>query len=331
MKNDHFYAVRRQDYLDEESYANTLTQIAADKANFQAALTIPDATPHGLVTARMMIASYDWFVFQLKFTAGEPVEMLANLLDGVIVSFEDYARELKSAPNPYERAAFNLADSIDDYVDYLNLLSALVLLRRSDLLPRAAGLLEGTIVGGQDVIVEDILKFFITGRPAPDESYWGKPYQILIDAIDAESRKEAARKMTQYVKKWYPAMKGQASFWGKHEQIVPEFTPYSGYWAMCAAAFTYLYDIDDTGYCDELVYPKDLVSYARSLPGNPGATPFQLLQLRVVAGNPCTRTGFWLTPARANSRAAFTKGDIMPDVENSDYGITIWQWAERQE
>ena len=317
--------------MSSESFANTLLKIADDKNRFLLGLGNTDTSAHSRVTARMMIASYDWFVFQLKFTAGIPVEELANLLDGVLVSFEDYARELKFAPNPYERAAFNLADSIDDYVDYLNLLSALVLLRRSDLLPRAAGLLEGTIVGGQDVIVEDILKFFITGRPAPDESYWGKPYQILIDAIDAESKKEAARKMTQYVKKWYRAMKGQASFWGKHEQIVPEFTPYSGYWAMCAAAFTYLYDIDDTGCCDELVYPKDLVSYARSLPVDAGATPFQLLQLRVVAGNPCTRTGFWLTPARANSRAAFTRGDIMPAVENSDYGITIWQWAESQE
>lgn len=37
---------------------------------------------------------------------------------------------------------------------------------------------------------------------------------------------------------------------------------------MCAAAFTYLYDIDDASYRAETVYPKDLVDYARGMPGS---------------------------------------------------------------
>ena len=251
-------------HLDIQSYTNTLIQIADDKKRFLNTLANSEATMHSRVTARMMIASYDWFVFQLNFTAGMPAEALASSLDGVILSFEAHAKELRLSSNPYSRAAFNLADSIDEYVDYLNFLSALVLLKRTDLLPRAAGLLAETIVDGQDAIVEDLLKFFIADRPAPDTSYWRKPYQILIDAIDAESKTGAARKMQQYVKKWYPAMKGQASFWEKHKQIVPEFSPYCGYWAMCAAAFTYLYALDDSSYRDELVYPRSLIDYARS-------------------------------------------------------------------
>ena len=35
------------------------------------------------------------------------------------------------------------------------------------------------------------------------------------------------------------------------------------YWAPID---TYLYDIDDSAYRDELVYPKDLVDYARKSP-----------------------------------------------------------------
>ncbi|KQW89061.1 hypothetical protein ASC94_21585 [Massilia sp. Root418] len=61
-------------------------------------------------------------------------------------------------------------------------------------------------------------------------------------------------------------MKGLAHFWGKHERMKPEYSSYVGYWAFCAAAFTYLYDLDDSTYRDELVYPKDLVDYARSVP-----------------------------------------------------------------
>jgi hypothetical protein len=99
---------------------------------------------------------------------------------------------------------------------------------------------------------------------------------------------------------------------------------------MCAGAFTYLNAIDDSSYRDEVVYPRDLVDYACSLKNDLNAEQAELQQLRVVAGNPCIRAGFWLTPARAGSRTQFSEGEMMPAVENADYGITIWQWADRQ-
>jgi hypothetical protein len=49
--------------------------------------------------------------------------------------------------------------------------------------------------------------------------------------------------------------------------------------------------------------------------------------LRCPAGQPCPREGFWVTPAKTNSRRYFHAGEVMPDV-GSDYGATIWQWDE---
>jgi hypothetical protein len=46
--------------------------------------------------------------------------------------------------------------------------------------------------------------------------------------------------------------------------------------------------------------------------------------MRVAAGRPCPETGFYFTPARADSRKLFKEGDVMPDV-GADYGATIWQ------
>ncbi|MFN3298058.1 MAG: hypothetical protein ACK42S_15365, partial [Caldimonas sp.] len=43
------------------------------------------------------------------------------------------------------------------------------------------------------------------------------------------------------------------------------------------------------------------------------------------AGSPCPRTGWWFTPAKANSRRHFQAGQIMPDL-HADWGLTIWQW-----
>lgn len=49
------------------------------------------------------------------------------------------------------------------------------------------------------------------------------------------------------------------------------------------------------------------------------------------AGQPCPRTGWWFTPAKATGRRRFFKqGEVMPDFP-SDRGQVIWQWDERQE
>jgi hypothetical protein len=59
------------------------------------------------------------------------------------------------------------------------------------------------------------------------------------------------------------------------------------------------------------------------------ATPAVALGLRVAAGQPCPREGFWVTPAKTNSRRLFKAGEVMPDV-GGDYGATIWQWDDKQ-
>jgi hypothetical protein len=51
--------------------------------------------------------------------------------------------------------------------------------------------------------------------------------------------------------------------------------------------------------------------------------------MRCPAGDPCPRTGFWFTPARANSRQRFEQGQSMPEA-GSGYGTTIWQWDAQQ-
>ena len=328
--HDQIEEIRRQQFIDSTSYTHTLIENNEGIKQFHDGLADVDLTTDGLVTSYDMLASYKLWNFQIMFTAGTPLVDLAASLDELVAAYENYACTLKKSDNIYSQAVFDIDESMDDYVDYLNLLSVIILLRRVDLLNRAANLLADTHVYQRDAVIEDLLSFFLPDRPSVEFIYWGKPYEILIDVIDADSPKEAAGHMETYVKKWYPSMKGRASFWGGHEKITPEYSPYRGYWAMCAAAFTYLYAIDDASYRNELVYPKDLIDYARALSRDTSAAPCQLLQLRIVAGNPCTRTGFWRTPAREDSRAVFREGDLMPEDADANDGITIWQWAEEQ-
>lgn len=65
--------------------------------------------------------------------------------------------------------------------------------------------------------------------------------------------------------------------------------------------------------------------------GIPGKTdqPASSQRLRCEANQPCPREGYWLTPAKADSRRWFKPGETMPDLK-TDYGQTIWQWDENQ-
>ena len=324
-----FSNTRRQGYLDEESYTNTLVHIARANALNVEALD-DNLTKRGRMTMLDLIADNKWKVLQLRYTAGDPLTDLANSLDEIVLAYEQYVNAVDDLPEEEYNPPFVMNDMIDIYVDYLNLVCVAILLRREDLIPRIHALNEGTDFDQVDAVLEELLKFFLPDRPELDDWLWNKPYRKLLDAIDSETPDEMAKEMKQYVKNWYKDMKGVAHFWSKHEQIKPDYTPYHGYWAMCAAAFTYLYNIDDSSYRDETVYPQDLIDYARSIPRNDDTNQSMTKPLRVAGGEPCPKSGHWFSPAKADSQGHFTAGTIMPDFPEAQYGLTIWQWLDSQ-
>lgn len=325
-----FRATRRQPYLSEESFLSTLQRNTDGEVLYQADLRMHNIPATNRATMFHVIADVRWHSFQLRHTAGESPAQLASLLTTVVEGFEDYVEAGLEVPDDKYSPAFPFGEMIDIYIDYLHLLCFAIVLRREDLVPRIHALVEETEYDGEDGVVEKLLGFYLPARPNIDEVYWERPYGELLDALETNTPGERAVEMKKYVKNWYKNMKGQAAFWGKHEQIEPTFTPYVGYWAMCAGAFSYLYDIDDSGYRDELVYPKDLVAYARSAPRFTQASSGALGPLRVEGGQPCPQAGYWTTPAQQDSRRLFKVGEIMPTFEHSAYGATIWQWSEEQ-
>jgi len=317
-----FSQSRRQIHLDEDSYLNTIAQLEMENA----IPTEPNLSREDFCTNLSLNSQGHWLIFQLKFTAGESLIELADSLDEVVLAYEQYVDAIDELPDERYHPPFILNDMIDTYVDYLNLLCSAILLRREDLIARICALNEGTDFDQSDAVLEELFKFFLADRPNLDSWLWDKPYRKLLDAVDSDTVPEMEHGMKIYVKKWYSDMKGLAHFWNKHEKIKPDFTPYFGYWAMCAAAFTYLYNLDDSSYRNETVYPKDLVDYARSIPRHDENQPAIAKPLRVAGGEPCPRSGLWFSPAKADSQAQFSAGSVMPVFPDAEYGLTIWQW-----
>lgn len=324
--NSEFERRRRQPYIDSQAYHATLRHFDDDLARLaQSAQAMDDDKIRSAQVLSTTVAVC-WDRFLLLLTGGEAPSALSLSLTELIDAYERYDAILQEVPDHAYVNTVTLDHSIDDYVDYVNLLSAAILLHREDLIDRIYGLIAGSDYDAEDLIIEELLSFYLPERPEVDEWFWERPYGKLVDVIDAETDGARQVAMKRYVSGWYRAMKGQAQFWGRHEKIQPNFSPYFGYWALCSGAFSYLYNIDDSSYRDELVYPRDLVDYARSLPRKAIDSSSGSAVIRVVGGDKCPREGRWYTPALAGSTRSFKLGEVMPTVDSSDYGVTIWQW-----
>ncbi|WP_122448121.1 PoNe immunity protein domain-containing protein [Pseudomonas viridiflava] len=253
----------------------------------------------------------------VSYTAGERIETLIPLLEDIIEKYEVRQKTLAEYENSPKISPLALDDWPDQYEEAVQVIGLCILLHRTDLLPRFVKLIDEAGYAGDDTLYEDLLKKVLPNRHDVDQWYHDV-YTPLIQAVYVESKEEASSLLKKYCQKWYPAFK-QAPWHDTHLQ--GEGGNYVGYWAIEAGAIAFLYGIDDSKI-DHMVYPKDLVEYARNYSG---ATNPQIN--RIIAGEPCSKTGYWFTPAQANSRRHFQQGEIMPRISNSTWGDTLWYWS----
>ena len=109
---------------------------------------------------------------------------------------------------------------------------------------------------GLDVLFDRIsVKLGDTARPVATNVLYAKPYQLLLDAVDAEGDQQATL-MNKFMDAWYPACV-KNGFYETHN-ITNNFG-YSGYWCFEAALVTLVFNLDDTGYRNHKYYPAALV------------------------------------------------------------------------
>jgi len=251
------------------------------------------------------------------YTAGEEINTLIPLLEELIEKYEIRQKKLAIYEQAPKISPLAIDDWLDQYEECVQVISLCILLHRPDLLKRFVILMDEAGYAGDDTLYEDLLRKTLPNRYDVDQWYHDV-YTPLIQAIYADSKEKSSTLLNEYCKQWYPAFK-QAPWHDTHLQ--GEDGSYVGYWAFEAGAIAFLYGIDDSKI-DHMVYPKDLVEYARNY------QPTNASQVaRVDSGQPCSMTGYWFTPAQENSRRHFLKGETMPSFSDSKWGETIWYWS----
>ncbi len=322
---------KRERFLNENSY-NALMKGIASRLNRVEQLfynELPKRSDAFRMYSQWSATISNEYFEQLvgQYSAGVPIEELGAKFTKIVE-----VAEADSLPHPvYKTEPFYL-DEIDAYYRILALLSLAKLLRYDYLVPR---IVELTNVAhddnrGTDALYETLIdKLGLPSEPAPKVMSMLKAHPILLELTQAPPDKQP-KLMAQFLKKWYGSMRG--CYWHNRHKRVPQH--FSGYWAFESGLVTYLWDIDDSSYRDLPFYPKDLVDYARTHDAVPEPEPDTgqsgtPQRPSIPAGQACPETGWWFTPAKADSRHYFKAGEVMPSID-SDYGETFWQWSPDQ-
>ncbi|MCT7298910.1 PoNi-like cognate immunity protein [Ralstonia sp. CHL-2022] len=322
------FSTRRRQRFISEQYFKWLAGFSVDSIEKWSKLLPANGSEDSKrAIAASLRAENRFELLLLRYTAGEPIAPMREELDKVIADYEEYAKYQSKEFESPNWPAFRLSE-LNEYERAMQLIGLCYLLHRRDLLPRIAAL-EDPTYRAQDTLYEDLLAYGMDGRVDVDQ-WFHESYRDCINSIYGDSDEESLADLNTYLDKWYASMRG-VNWHDSHLDLSEERGLYFGYWAIEAAALAYLLELDDTLLREHIVYPKDLVDFARSFQGGDGVggEGANRLSLRCEAGQPCPKTGYWMTPAQPGSRRHFQQGAVMPEV-HSDYGSTIWQWDNGQ-
>lgn len=255
---------RRQPYLTEAYYNNMVRFFDEEEAFWTAQVLDEDHEGQGdsLKADEIRLATFCGLL--LRYTAGEPIAKLEPLLERLIDQCEMYQRCLEYSEGVRGVSPLNIKALLSHYQEFIQIVSLCILLQRKDLLGRFVRLTDQAGFSGDDALYEKLL-----GKQLPDrvdvDTCYHPMYGLLIQAINAQTPGEAALCLQKYCDAWYESFEGESTYWhDTHTEIDGCEGSYIGYWAFEAGAVAYLFDIDDSEIAS-MVYPKDLVDYARAL------------------------------------------------------------------
>lgn len=286
-----FHLQRRQQFLSEKYFVFYRDLLAQSIGYWKDNLPANSGSEvNGRVLAFSIAAKAAADLFLLRYTAGESLDVLRDDLPDVLEVYEQLARYTR-AEYQSDAAPPLLLDEREDYQRLMQLIGLCILLHRADLLPTIAAMFDGTNAA-DDALYEDLLSYYAEDRFDVDDLLHRKPYHHLLDAIRRESANNV-RDVEKYVKAWYLAM-GDLTWHDSHLDLSENGPGYHGYWAIEAGAVAYLLDIDDRTLRDNIVYPKELVDYARALDRSAPAAAAPDTQMRVAGGDSCPQEGYWM-------------------------------------
>ena len=317
---------RRQIFITKNTYIETTKYLLNSYHRLIQKRIEYNKSINDLRRLNYFVAEEAYQLLSLHYTIGKSIQPLRIELENVIIKYEEYTIALSKDEADEDWAPFYFT-AIDEYERCMQLIGWCYLLHRRDLLPRITAM-QDKIYHDQsdqtDTLYEDFLSFELNDRYDVDQWFYDDPYRPLIFSKYRNTKEECIQDIQEYIKLWYPAFKSTP--W--HDTHKMEEGLYFGYWAIEAAAYVYLLDLDDSEI-SHLVYPKDLVKFAREfVPSENDISNSSVKTLRCEASQICPKTGEWLCPTHTIEKRHIQQGEVMPEIPNNAWGETIWYMTE---
>lgn len=313
---------RRQQFITDSYYKSMLLMFDEVVAERLVSPLFGDTPEERAFRTSSVIKTTLFMRLMLRYTAGEEISLLGKDLERLIEAYETLQKDFAAYEGVPNIAPLNIEDAASQYQEFVQVAGFCVLLHEEELLSRFVALMDAAGFYGDDTLYEDLVRKVLPARQESDE-YYHAVYEPLIESVYAESAAERSRLLGKYCSEWYAAFAKLPNSWhDTHLWMEEDDGSYFGYWVIEAAAIAYLYDIDDSKI-NHMVYPRDLVEYARSfavkkVDGGPS---------KVYSGQKCTRAGYWFSTAMPDSRRYFKEGEVMPEFKGASWGATIWYWS----
>ncbi|WP_175983838.1 PoNe immunity protein domain-containing protein [Burkholderia vietnamiensis] len=331
-----FNAMRRQKFLGQKEFLKAKRGFEYSiELSYEALSSVKQKAPGADSRHRWSIASESLQLLLLDYTAGHPIEELKAQLPEIIDRFDVYIQHEVSprSKNPPENVADTLEiTQLDAYVYVFWLLALCRLLGHPEFVPTVMRWVDKTreYNRGRDGLFENVVQA-LTGThvEAPRVVLHPDPYRPLARAT-VSAPEERAALVKEFVDGWYKGMK--PTYWyGAHTDGL-----YFGYWCLEAALVTVLWDIDDSSYRDHLVYPKDLVDFARQQQAAGGGEEVDKPHISRQTGERCPYSGRWgvlESPGAFAQERMFKEGDVFPAAIGRDgqEGPVTWGVLMRED
>lgn len=340
-----FSDIRRQHFMYWEAYeaiGETLDEAQKVSQTFIANATEDERADLGYVSQHVHLFNDALDRLSLEYTAGASMEELKALYPAAVNAFEAWVmakRNWQYQAFPEDKGVVEPAgieiEVATSYLELVRLLSLGVLLGEAESIRRVAALVK--LLRHEDVVIEELLYAYIPDADNQvDTLHHAKLYDHLTAAIWGDTPEDSAKAMAKFLKNWYKFYEG--AHWhnahlrfGKLEDS-PDWANYYGYWAWEAGAMAYLYELDDSSYRDHLIYPKDMVDWARAQGPVPKEyTPPASEAPQVLSAQPgqaVPRAGVWQTTALLEKRSlTLAAGEKLPYAQTDKAGnAVVWFW-----
>ncbi|MBK3780000.1 DUF1911 domain-containing protein [Paraburkholderia aspalathi] len=310
---DDFSTRRRQRFISEQyfSWLSAFHVQSIEEWRHTLPANGTEATKRAIAASIRAKSQFDLLL--LRYTAGEPIEPMREHLEIAVAAYEEYTALQRIAREDPLWPALRFVE-LEDYERTMQLIGLSHLLHRRDLLPRIAAMEDG-FYRAQDTLYEDLLAYGMDERVDVD-TWFHESYRDCINSIYSDTGEESLADLSSYLEKWYASM-DSTSWHDKHLDLSERGGLYVGYWAIEAAAVAYLKKLDDTSLRENIVYPKDLVDFARQFETRPKANPAKQDAggpPTVRTGQVCPETGIWRARGFNVPGVLVQKGETMPDV-----------------